>query len=86
METKKNQPEVGMYLYQDGTFSKELENGKELKGVIAQVFPDGHGLYTPITREQILAAEEVEREKARRRFWSSEPKSLHVRPVLEDEF
>ena len=85
METKKNLPEVGMYLYTDGTVSRELENGKELKGVIAQVFLDGHGLYTPITREQILAAEEVEREKARRRFWSSEPKSF-PRLLLGDEF
>ena len=74
-----------MYLYTDGTFSKELENGKELKGVIVQVFPDGHGLYTPITREQILAAEEAKREEARRRFWSSEPKSF-PRSVFWDEF
>ena len=75
-----------MYLYTDGTVSRELENGKELKGVIAQVFLDGHGLYTPITREQILAAKEAESEELWRRFWTSEPKSLHVRPVLKDEF
>ena len=85
-KTKKNQPEVGMYLYTDGTFSKTLEDDKELKGVIAQVFPDGHGWCIPITREQILAAEAAEREEAWRRFWTSEPKSLHVRPVLEGEF
>ena len=37
-----------MYLYQDGTFSKTLENNKELKGVISRAFPGGGFDFCPL--------------------------------------